>query len=94
MPIFKRSSYYKPDYTHSAALIRARRPYLFKNIYTGLAIWAFVMGVYAFTIKAVGQEKFEDVIVPDEPARSDERKAPMPAQSPKVPNVAANGRTS
>ena len=65
--ILKRSSYYKPDYTQSAALIRARRPYLFKNAITGVCIASFAIGVFAFTLRAVGQEQFSDVIVPSGP---------------------------
>jgi hypothetical protein len=41
----KRSSYYDSDYRQSAALIRARRPYLFKNMAVGSAIFVFVIGV-------------------------------------------------
>jgi len=48
-------------------LIRARRPYLVKNILTGASIFAFAIGVYAFTIRAVAQDEFEDVKVPDAP---------------------------
>lgn len=81
LAILKRSSYYKPDYTQSAALIRARRPYLFKNTVTGICIMSFAIGVFAFTLKAVGQEQFEDVVVPSGPP-------------PKTPNVAVNGTQS
>jgi len=76
----KRSSYYEADYRQSAALIRARRPYIFKNLATGAVIISFAVGVFAFTLKAVGQDNFEDVIVPDEPA-----------EPPKTPNVPAAG---
>ncbi len=41
----KRSSYYNPDYRTGAALNRARRPYLFKNMVTGVAIFSFAIGV-------------------------------------------------
>jgi cytochrome c oxidase assembly factor 3 len=41
----KRSSYYDSDYRQTAALIRARRPYIFKNMLVGSAIFAFVIGV-------------------------------------------------
>ncbi|EXJ78285.1 hypothetical protein A1O3_09446 [Capronia epimyces CBS 606.96] len=68
--VLKRSSYYNPDYRTGAALNRARRPYLFKNLITGACIFSFAIGVFAFTLKAVGQDDFEDVIVPDAPARS------------------------
>jgi cytochrome c oxidase assembly factor 3, fungi type len=45
LPILKRSSYYESDYRQSAALIRARRPYLVKNAITGIAITSFAIGV-------------------------------------------------
>jgi hypothetical protein len=45
LPIFKKSSYYDSDYRQSAALIRARRPYIFKNALTGSAIAAFAISV-------------------------------------------------
>ncbi|EOD50028.1 hypothetical protein BKCO1_7100012 [Neofusicoccum parvum] len=64
-----RSSYYDKHYRQSPALIRARQPYLVKNILTGAAIFSFAIGVYAFTIRAVAQDEFEDVKVPDKPAR-------------------------
>ncbi|ETN37280.1 uncharacterized protein HMPREF1541_08271 [Cyphellophora europaea CBS 101466] len=81
MPILKRSSYYENDYRQSPALIRARRPYIFKNAITGVAIMSFALGVFAFTLKAVGQDTFEDVVVPD-----------ATSQPPKTPNVQAGGR--
>ncbi|KIX01580.1 uncharacterized protein Z518_09306 [Rhinocladiella mackenziei CBS 650.93] len=81
--LLKRSSYYDSDYRTGAALYRARRPYLFKNIITGVSIFTFAVGVFAFTLKAVGQETFDDVIVPD-----------APAQSPKAPTAHANGMRS
>jgi cytochrome c oxidase assembly factor 3 len=83
-----RSSYYDKHYKQSAALIRARRPYLIKNSLTGLGLFAFCIGVCkfgikaqvitvltcfsvdSFTIKAVSQDDFEDVQVPDTPAQS------------------------
>ncbi|KKK16223.1 hypothetical protein P175DRAFT_0496958 [Aspergillus ochraceoroseus IBT 24754] len=64
------STYYGKDYRAGAALLRARRPYLFKNAATGLALCAFTIGVYAYTIRAVGQDEFSDVKVPDAPATS------------------------
>ncbi|KAL2824497.1 hypothetical protein BDW59DRAFT_162385 [Aspergillus cavernicola] len=62
------STYYGKDYRAGAALLRARRPYLFKNAATGLALCVFTVGVYAYTIRAVGQDEFSDVKVPDSPA--------------------------
>ncbi|KAJ9133983.1 hypothetical protein NKR23_g10406 [Pleurostoma richardsiae] len=64
---FSRSSYYVGNHSQSDALIRARRPYLVKNAVTGIAIAAFAVGVYAYTIHAIGQDEFEDVKVPDAP---------------------------
>ncbi len=48
----KRSSYYDPDYRQSAALIRARRPYLFRNMATGAVIFSFALGVCMCNPKA------------------------------------------
>ncbi|KAI0995737.1 hypothetical protein K3495_g12444 [Podosphaera aphanis] len=67
MPLLPRSSYYDKNYRQSAALIRARRPYIVKNALSGLALFAFTMGVYSWTIKAVSQDEFEDVEVPSTP---------------------------
>ncbi|KAI9846488.1 MAG: hypothetical protein M1837_003908 [Sclerophora amabilis] len=76
MAVIPRSSYYDRDYRQTAALLRARRPYLVKNIVTGAAIFGFAIGVYAFTIHAVSQDNFEDVAIPDAPAQ--------PAHTPNV----------
>lgn len=80
--VLKRSSYYKPDYTQSAALIRARRPYLFRNTITGVCIASFAIGVFAFTLRAVGQERFDDVVVPETPAGVASPAAGPPVQPP------------
>ncbi|KAJ5127448.1 hypothetical protein N7448_008227 [Penicillium atrosanguineum] len=63
------STYYGKDYRAGAALLRARRPFLVKNALTGFGLFAFTIGVYVYTIKAVGQEEFSDVKVPDVPAQ-------------------------
>ncbi|EON97271.1 hypothetical protein UCRPA7_7233 [Phaeoacremonium minimum UCRPA7] len=63
----QRNSYYYQNHRQSEALIRARRPYLVKNAITGIGIAAFAAAVYVYTIKAVGQDEFEDVKVPDSP---------------------------
>ncbi|KAI5789140.1 hypothetical protein EDC01DRAFT_131080 [Geopyxis carbonaria] len=60
-------TYYDADLRQGQSLIRARRPYLLKNTLTGLSIFAFVASVYIYTIKAVSQDNFEDVKVPDAP---------------------------
>ncbi|KAJ4290635.1 hypothetical protein N0V88_006382 [Collariella sp. IMI 366227] len=64
-----RSSYYDARQRQSPALIRARRPYLVKNAIVGLGISAFAIGIYAYTIHAIGQDEFEDVKVPDVPTK-------------------------
>ncbi|KAI9824255.1 MAG: hypothetical protein M1832_002062 [Thelocarpon impressellum] len=88
MAIIPRSSYYDKHYRQSAALIRARRPYLLKNIITGTAIFGFAVGVCrstpdAFTIHAVAQDDFDDVPMPD-----------VPAQPARTPNVGTVSTTS
>ncbi|KAF7116277.1 hypothetical protein CNMCM5793_004353 [Aspergillus hiratsukae] len=93
------STYYGKDGA-GAALLRARRPYLFRNALTGLGLVAFTISVCtyssgpplldvsvqnarrealfahtrrnfldAYTIRAVGQDEFSDVKVPDTPAQ-------------------------
>ncbi|RYP79028.1 hypothetical protein DL771_000006 [Monosporascus sp. 5C6A] len=64
---FGSSSYYERSHRQSPALIRARRPYLMKNVVVGSAIAAFAVGVYIYTIRAIGQDEFEDVKVPEAP---------------------------
>ncbi|KAI9842310.1 MAG: hypothetical protein M1838_003179 [Thelocarpon superellum] len=83
MAVLPRSSYYDKHYRQSAALIRARRPYLVRNIITGTAIFGFAMGVYAFTISAVAQDDFDDVQIPDAPS--------PPAKTPNVGTSSATG---
>ncbi|KAI0025376.1 hypothetical protein F4780DRAFT_774844 [Xylariomycetidae sp. FL0641] len=68
--LFGKSSYYDRQFRQSPALIRARRPYLFKNAVVGTAIASIAVGVYIYTIKAIGQDEFEDVKVPEAPARA------------------------
>ncbi|KAI5865161.1 hypothetical protein GGS23DRAFT_594708 [Durotheca rogersii] len=65
---FGSSSYYDKGYRQSPALIRARRPYFFKNVVVGTAVAAFAVGVYIYTINAIGQDEFEDVKVPSSPS--------------------------
>ncbi|KAK0617947.1 hypothetical protein B0T17DRAFT_536329 [Bombardia bombarda] len=63
-----RPGYYDRQQRQSAALIRARRPYLVKNALLGAGISLFTLGIYAYTLNIVGQDEFEDVKVPDTPA--------------------------
>jgi len=67
----------------SPALLRARAPYILKNTISGVAICALVVGICtlhvppihdlgshcidSYTINAISQDEFEDVVVPDKP---------------------------
>lgn len=62
------ASYYNKN-QHSPALIRARKPYMVKNAAVGAGIFVVAATVYYYTIKAVGQDNFEDVKVPETPAK-------------------------
>ncbi|PSR81594.1 hypothetical protein BD289DRAFT_438839 [Coniella lustricola] len=64
---YDHSSYYVRANAQSAALLRARRPYLVRNAVTGFIMAGLAAGVYMYTIKAVGQDEFEDVKVPEAP---------------------------
>ncbi|KAJ2998097.1 hypothetical protein NUW58_g433 [Xylaria curta] len=75
---FGSSSYYDRQFRQSPALIRARKPYLVKNAVVGSAVAAFAIGVCCtvvdiYTIRAIGQDEFDDVKVPDAPAQSSQR---------------------
>ncbi|KAI0915104.1 hypothetical protein F4824DRAFT_272031 [Ustulina deusta] len=72
-PGFGSSSYYNRQSRQSPALIRARKPYLIKNAVVGSAITAFAIGVYIYTIRAIGQDEFEDVKVPEAPVQPSQR---------------------
>ncbi|PHH79886.1 hypothetical protein CDD82_2111 [Ophiocordyceps australis] len=61
------SSYYNCRQDFGPALIRARRPFVVKNALTGLGLLALTGGIYYYTLRAVGQDNFEDVKVPDTP---------------------------
>ncbi|KAF1992056.1 hypothetical protein K402DRAFT_416539 [Aulographum hederae CBS 113979] len=79
MPIPK-STYYNNRYRQGPALIRARQPFLIKNILTGTAIFSFAIGVYVFTLKAVSQDDFDDLPMPPPPAQTATTATPAPAQ--------------
>lgn len=79
------STYYK-NARPTPALERARRAYLIPNIVTGLCIFSFAIGVYAYTIHAVSQDEFEDVPIPDAPQQ--------PAHTPNVSVNRSAGATS
>ncbi|KAA8901452.1 hypothetical protein FN846DRAFT_908969 [Sphaerosporella brunnea] len=63
-------SYYDASMVQGKSMIRARRPFVVKNALTGLAIVGFTAAVYTYTIRAVAQDNFEDVKVPDAPVQS------------------------
>ncbi|KAH7273978.1 hypothetical protein FSOLCH5_001144 [Fusarium solani] len=69
MPPSPQSTYYDRRLRQGPALVRARRPYLFKNAVTGLGLLTVVGTIYYYTLNAVGQDNFEDVKVPDEPRK-------------------------
>ncbi|EEU47920.1 Cytochrome c oxidase assembly factor 3 [Fusarium sp. LHS14.1] len=69
MPPSPQSTYYDRRLRQGPALVRARRPYLFKNAVTGLGLLTVVGAIYYYTLNAVGQDNFEDVKVPDEPRK-------------------------
>ncbi|WOO79666.1 Cytochrome c oxidase assembly factor 3, mitochondrial [Vanrija pseudolonga] len=56
------ASYHPHGFDESASLRRARRPYIIRNVLTGGAIVAFIVGVYAYSISAVKQDDFSDVV--------------------------------
>ncbi|KIH86298.1 hypothetical protein SPBR_08749 [Sporothrix brasiliensis 5110] len=78
------SSYYDRRMRQSPALIRARRPYLFKNTVLGLGISSFALGVYAYTIHVIGQDDFDDVQVPSEPAQSIQQRTQQAQQTAQI----------
>ncbi|BEI81374.1 hypothetical protein CcaverHIS002_0205340 [Cutaneotrichosporon cavernicola] len=55
-------SYYLKGIHESPALKRARTPYQLKNVLTGAAIFSFIIGVYYYSISAVKQDDFSDVV--------------------------------
>ncbi|KAK3690787.1 hypothetical protein LTR37_018961 [Vermiconidia calcicola] len=80
------SSYYDQHNRPAAALYRARQPYLVRNAVTGVCIVGFVAavrGIDTWTIKAIGQDDFSDIAVPD-----------APAQPPHTPNASAGVRSA
>ncbi|KXL49113.1 hypothetical protein M433DRAFT_115652 [Acidomyces richmondensis BFW] len=83
MPFVKipQSSYYDSRNRPGAALYRARQPYLIRNALTGVGLITFVGAVYAFTIRAVGQDDFSDVPIPDAPVQPGHAPPTVPAKN-------------
>ncbi|BFZ53050.1 hypothetical protein PYCC9005_000073 [Savitreella phatthalungensis] len=50
----------------SPALLRARTPYRWRNLAVGVVLVSFVTGVYTYSIVAVKQDDFSDVIALDD----------------------------
>jgi len=59
----------------SPGLMRAREPYRVKNAITGIALGAFAVGIWAYSLSAVRQDVFDDV---DEEARAMQRAGTKP----------------
>ncbi|RSH84718.1 uncharacterized protein EHS24_006242 [Apiotrichum porosum] len=55
-------SYHPRGFDESASLMRARKPYNVRNLITGGAIVAFIASVYIYSISAVKQDDFSDVV--------------------------------
>ncbi|KAG6074503.1 hypothetical protein E4U33_002483 [Claviceps sp. LM78 group G4] len=73
-PNSTQNSYYDRRYRQGPALIRARRPYVFKTAALGVALAGLSFSIYWYTLKAIGQDDFDDVKVPDEPRKPIENK--------------------
>ncbi|KAG6298642.1 hypothetical protein E4U09_000632 [Claviceps aff. purpurea] len=73
-PSSTESSYYDRRYRQGPALVRARRPYVFKTAALGVALAGLSFSIYWYTLKAIGQDSFDDVKVPDEPRKPIENK--------------------
>jgi len=69
----KQSYYPRGGSGVSEGLKRARAPFLVRNLVTGTIVGSFALGVYFYSISAVKQDDFSDVMVPAMTA--DERRA-------------------
>ncbi|CAD6575801.1 MAG: hypothetical protein TREMPRED_001496 [Tremellales sp. Tagirdzhanova-0007] len=54
-------TYHPRGYGMSQSLLRARRPFFFRNALVGTTVALFVAGVYTYSISAVQQDDFSDV---------------------------------
>lgn len=66
-----RATYHPKGYGVSEGLARARKPFRLGNAITGLVITGFAFSVYIYSIRAVKQDDFSDIVGPD----IEERKA-------------------
>ncbi|ORY81894.1 hypothetical protein BCR37DRAFT_392947 [Protomyces lactucae-debilis] len=63
-------SYHNPrGFGVSDALKRARSPYKLGNAAIGLALVGFIASVYTYSITAVKQDDFSDVVLPNAPSQ-------------------------
>ncbi|WVW81308.1 hypothetical protein I302_103299 [Kwoniella bestiolae CBS 10118] len=82
-------SYHPKGYGMSPSLQRARKPFVLTNVLIGGTLFAFAVGVYAYSISAVKQDDFsdvEDLLPPLEerrklPSIEDEQRASKSLQS-------------
>ncbi|EPQ58950.1 hypothetical protein GLOTRDRAFT_69997 [Gloeophyllum trabeum ATCC 11539] len=78
-------SYRPKGYGMSPGLKRARAPYRVRNAVTGVLIGAFAVGVWAYSLRAVNQDVFDDV---DEQAKAlAEERARSAREAPPVVTV-------
>ncbi|KIM21942.1 hypothetical protein M408DRAFT_333154 [Serendipita vermifera MAFF 305830] len=72
------ASYRPKGYGISPGLRRARRPFILVNLLTGSLISLFAVGVWAYSIRAVRQDVFDDV---DEEAKALTKEMKMAVQT-------------
>ncbi|KAI5475922.1 Coiled-coil domain-containing protein 56 [Pseudohyphozyma bogoriensis] len=60
-----KATYHPKGYGVSEGLARARRPFRTSNAITGGLITAFAFSVYIYSIRAVKQDDFSDVVLPE-----------------------------
>ena len=65
----------------SPGLRRARAPFRFRNALTGVALGAFAVGIWAYSISAVKQDVFDDI---DDEARALQAGRPTSASRDQV----------
>ncbi|CCG81696.1 protein of unknown function [Taphrina deformans PYCC 5710] len=72
MPILPGTgSYHNPrGFGVSDALKRARSPHRFGNIFIGMALTGFIISVYSYSISAVKQDDFSDVVLANSPVQT------------------------
>ncbi|CAH1760952.1 8394_t:CDS:2 [Entrophospora sp. SA101] len=64
------SKYQTSKLTYTPAFQRARKPFIVRNILTGIILVGFVGAVYSYTMFAIKQDDFSDVPIPTPPSSS------------------------